>query len=98
MENLGNRIKDLLEVREMSQRQLSKKVGISDQSMSRYINNARTPDVVICDRIAKELGVTVDFLLGKENNPYIMIVGIILRNREYLNKNQKLELIKLLSK
>ena len=97
MDNLGNRIKDLLEVRKMTQKELSKKVGISEQSMSRYINNKRIPDVILCDKIARILGVTVDFLLGKENNPYIMLIGIILHNRKNLNNDQKIELIKLLS-
>ena len=97
MDNLGNRITDLLEARKMTQRDLARKVGISDATMSRYINNERTPDVVICNNIAKVLGVTVDFLLGKENNPYIMLIGIILHNRKNLNNDQKIELIKLLS-
>ena len=98
MDNLGNRIKDLLKVRKMTQKELSKKVGISEQSMSRYINNKRIPDVILCDEIARILGVTVDFLLGKENNPYIMLIGIILRNRKNLNNDQKIELIKLIIK
>ena len=41
MDNFGNRILDLLKVRKMTQKELSKKVGISEQSMSRYINNKR---------------------------------------------------------
>ena len=98
MDNLGNRITDLLEVRKMTQRELARKVDISDATMSRYINNKRTPDVVICNNIAKVLGVTVDFLLGKENNPYVMLVGVILRNRNNLNTDQKMQLIKLLVK
>ena len=98
MDNIGNRIKDLLQLRKMRQRELAKKIGITEQSISRYINNKRVPDAIVCDKIAKALGVTVDFLLGKENNPYVMIIGVILRNREYLNDDQKLSLIKILSK
>ena len=98
MNNLGNRIKDLLEVKKMSQRELAKKVGTTEQTISRYINNKRIPDVIICDNIARALGTTVDFILGKENNPYIMLIGIILHNRNNLNNDQKIELIKLLTK
>ena len=96
MDNLGNRIVDLLEIKKMTQGQLAKKVGISNPTLSRYINNVRIPNVVICDKIAKELGVTIDFLISNENNPYKMIVGVILHNRYNLNKEQKIQLIRMI--
>lgn len=48
----------------MSQKELAKKVGVSEVSMSRYISGDRVPKGPIIVKIAKELGTTVEYLLG----------------------------------
>ena len=98
MDNLGNRINDLLEARKMTQRELAKRTNTTEQSICRYIKGTRVPNAIVLNNIAETLGVTCEFLLGKENNPYVMLVGVILRNRNNLNIDQKLQLIKLLVK
>lgn len=47
----------------MSQRELAKKVGVTEVSMSRYISGDRVPKGPIVAKIAKELGTTVEYLM-----------------------------------
>lgn len=61
---LGTRISDLLKQRGLSQRELAKKVGVTEVSMSRYIKGERTPKGPIIANIAKNLHTTADYLLG----------------------------------
>lgn len=61
---LGERIKQKLDELGMSQRELAQAVKITEVSMSRYINNDRTPKGPIISQIARVLGVTSDWLLG----------------------------------
>lgn len=50
-----NRIKELLEKKGMTQRELADRVGVTEVSMSRYINGDRTPKGPIAAKIAREL-------------------------------------------
>lgn len=62
--NLGERIKQKLDELGMSQRELAQAVKITEVSMSRYINNDRTPKGPLISQIARALGVSCDWLLG----------------------------------
>lgn len=62
--NLGCRIKQRLDELGMSQRELAQAVKITEVSMSRYINNDRTPKGPLISQIAKALDVSCDWLLG----------------------------------
>ena len=48
----------------LTQRELANKVGVTEVSMSRYVNGARTPSGPIVVNIAKALGISVDYLVG----------------------------------
>lgn len=48
----------------LTQRELANRVGVTEVSMSRYVNGARVPKGPIVVNIAKELGVSVDYLVG----------------------------------
>ena len=48
----------------MSQRMLADKVGVSEVSMSRYVNGTRTPRGRILIKIAKALMTTPEYLTG----------------------------------
>lgn len=51
----------------LTQRELADRVGITEVSMSRYINGARVPSGPIVVNIAKALGISVDYLVGTSN-------------------------------
>lgn len=48
----------------LTQRELANRVGVTEVSMSRYVNGARVPKEPIVVNIAKALGVSVDYLVG----------------------------------
>lgn len=53
-------IKEILEAKGMSQRELADKVGITEVTLSRYINGNRVPKAPIAMCIARALGVDVE--------------------------------------
>lgn len=67
---LGTRITDLLNKKGMSQRELAERAGVTEVSMSRYINGNRIPKAMQLANIARVLGVTSEYLLGKEADDF----------------------------
>jgi len=67
---LGRNIKRVLERQGKSQRDFAKEVGITEVSLSRYINNVRVPKATVLLKIADALGVTIDQLLQEEERDY----------------------------
>ncbi len=61
-----NKLKDILEDRCMTQRKLSDKTGISEITISRYVNGKRTPNVREAMLIARALNVSVDTIWPAE--------------------------------
>lgn len=65
--NIGLRIKKLLERENLSQRELAIAIDSSESTISRYIQNKRVPYGDTLTRLAKALNTTSDYLLtGKE--------------------------------
>lgn len=67
--DFGGRITDLLEKKGMTQRDLAAEIGSTEVSVSRYIKNQRTPKAPVILAMAKALGVSCDYLLGKSEEP-----------------------------
>jgi transcriptional regulator with XRE-family HTH domain len=65
---MGQRILELLEQKDMTQRELAQKLGITEVSVSRYINGTHKPHSDIISKIAECLNVSVDYLLGRTSN------------------------------
>jgi len=61
---LGDRLKYSLEIRHIQQRDFAKRLGITEATMSRYINDQRLPRADTIVDICNELGVSADWLLG----------------------------------
>ncbi len=61
-----NNLKEILEDRCMTQRKLSDKTGISEITISRYVNGKRTPNVREAMLIARALNVSVDTIWPAE--------------------------------
>lgn len=60
---LGERLKTALAIRNMTQRELAEKIGITEASMCRYCkNNRKIPSDTIV-KICKTLNVSADWLL-----------------------------------
>lgn len=65
----GDRLKKLREEKNMYQKDLANILGVSAGAIGMYENNKRTPDFDILKKIADVFDVTIDYLLGRTNNP-----------------------------
>ena len=53
----------------LTMKQLASTVGVTEAAISHYETGRREPDPDMLGRIANALGVTVDYLLGREDPP-----------------------------
>lgn len=60
----GDRLGVLLLKKGMTQGELAKKIGCSEATISKYINNINIPQVPILVEMAKALDTTPNYLLG----------------------------------
>lgn len=60
-------IKDIRMRRNLSQAQVAKALGVSSVVYSRYESGTRQPSIDIILQLADILGVTVDYLLGRQD-------------------------------
>lgn len=76
MDTLGKKIKKLRNQKELSQRQLAKKLNIAPSTLAMYELDKREPDYVILKKIADFFAVSIDFLLShnvKEESSHYFI-------------------------
>ncbi|WP_248927117.1 helix-turn-helix domain-containing protein [Paenibacillus hamazuiensis] len=66
----GERIAQLREKYSMTQEDLSGKLGITRASLSHYENNRREPDYGTMLKIADLFNVSIDYLVGRVNDPH----------------------------
>ena len=95
---LGNKITHLLKERRMTQKELANKIGITEVTLSRYINGNGIPKSSVLINIANTLHTTPNYLLGIEEksdfeNEYKQIQELISRNTKYMTKKQKTKLV-----
>ena len=68
MEKIGDRILKLIRENKYTQKELARKVGITESAMSRYINNEREPRLHVVANLAITLNTSTDYLInGFEN-------------------------------
>lgn len=65
-ERLGRNIKSFREARNLSQSQLADRLWIDRSSLSGYEIGKRTPDIYMLCRIADELDLPLDVLVGRK--------------------------------
>lgn len=94
---IGERMKEILSVNNMSQKQFALLLKIPNTTLSGYINDKREPDFATLVDIAKTLNVTTDYLLGYHSlsdKPLNVNELSLLNSFRSLNKNQR-ELIEI---
>ena len=60
----GDRIKELLAEKNMMQKELGKRIGVTEATISRWVANDREPKVGDIVKIAKALDCSADYLFG----------------------------------
>ncbi len=76
MVDFGNTLKTLRTQHDMTQSQLSKKLGLTKSVISAYENGLRMPSYDVLIAISKLFKVTTDYLLGIENKQNIDLSGL----------------------
>lgn len=61
------RIKEARQLAKLTQKELAARIGVSAGTLSDYENGNHDPKSDYLSKIADECGVTVDFLLGRDN-------------------------------
>lgn len=96
---LGRRLSELLEERQMSQKDLADRTGLTPAAVSRYVSGDREPRPITVASIAKALGVEPATITGtaadKETDEAIRLIA---RNAHQLSDAQRAELIAALAK
>lgn len=67
--NYGKRIATLRDKFGWTQEDLAKKLGISRAALSHYEKNRREPDFETLTKLADLFHVSIDYLVGRTNNP-----------------------------
>lgn len=65
-----DRLRAARERRGLSQRDLSKLLEIGDNQINKYENGGAEPSLRVLYRIAEQLGVTADYLIGLSDDPH----------------------------
>ena len=68
MEHFGERLRQALNERHMSQHTLASRAMISETSVYFYINKNVMPSAIYLRQICEVLGVSADYLLGLEDH------------------------------
>ncbi|WP_079529925.1 MULTISPECIES: helix-turn-helix domain-containing protein [Halobacillus] len=67
--SLGNRISTLRKQEKLTQKSLAAKLNIPHQNLSNYEREFRQPDYETLQKIADYFEVTIDYLLGRSEDP-----------------------------
>ena len=98
----SQKVKELMKVKGINQKELSQLSGITEASVSRYLNGDRTPRMDIIINFARALGVSVEYLLDdgikqqKELSAYDNIAVAIARDGNNLTAEEMKKLIELI--
>ena len=64
----GDKLRELLEMHGLSQKQLSEELNIAPSTIGNYVRNIREPDHAMLLVFANYFNVSVDFLLGNSKS------------------------------
>lgn len=70
-ESFIKKLSILLEEKNITQRELAEKINVTEVTISRYLSGERSPRIEIVSKIAEFFGVSIDYLLGKEETTNI---------------------------
>lgn len=96
---LGERIQQTLDARNMTRKELSKRTGLTEAAISRYITNKREPKMITLSNIARALNVSLSELLDVPcDNPAELdgAVQLVARSAKEITPEQKKKLIEAL--
>ncbi len=66
----GKRLQEVLDLNDMRQKELALTLGVSVVTVNRWIQSVYEPDLDMITRISKLFNVSVDFLIGRDDEMY----------------------------
>jgi len=72
---LGERLKELRKQKKLTAKQCGEKFNLAESTISGYETGNRKPDFVTLEKFADFFGVTTDYLLGRTDDPNMIIVA-----------------------
>ena len=100
MNILGNKIKELLKEKGISQRELAQKTGCTEAAISLYIKGERNPRAKVLNNIALALNTSSEYLLNGIPENVQEELGyakkLIARNVNQMSAKEKKEIIDIL--
>lgn len=96
---LQERIKEQMAEKKISQKELAEMTGLTEASVSKYVNGKREPRIDVILKLAKAFNVSTDYLLqGCESqtlhNPFNEVKMAVARSKNELSEEEKTKLIK----
>ena len=74
----------------ISQQHLAGVLGISQQSVNKYENHNVEPDISILIAMAEFFGTTVDYLIGRDNNPDLLDISPSAHEKKLISQYRSL--------
>ncbi len=71
MPDFSTNLKDLRLLKDVSQKQVANHLEIAERQYRRYENEEQQPTLPIVIKIADYFNVSIDYLVGRTNNPKI---------------------------
>lgn len=99
-EAFNERLSELIHSRNLTQKELANKAGVTEAAMSHYLKGDRFPRASVLARIAESLGTTSDYLMNgnatnaKEEIDYAK--RLIARNVSEMSKEDKMKIMSIL--
>ena len=93
--SLTGRIRQKMDERQINQSQLAKNAGITPAALSQILSEDRTPSSEVLVKLAKALGVSVDYLVGQSDDVNLSdllqneAVQVFFRDFSSLSENDK---------
>jgi transcriptional regulator with XRE-family HTH domain len=93
LDTTANRIRDARERRGLKQVELAKRAGLQPSAISQFENGQREPSPENLCKLADALGVSVDYLLGREKpQPAGPQIEAVFRHAQVMNQERLDEL------
>ena len=65
----GDKLREVLEQKELQQVDFAKKMNVSKSSINNYVTNRELPNILLVKDMAEELGVSIDYLMDYQPDP-----------------------------
>lgn len=95
MEIFIKRFKEILEEKNIKQKEIADRVGVSEVTISRYLTGERIPRMDVVLKLASYLNVSIDYLLGNSDIKNLQtkevndIIDPLLEDIDSLSSEQK---------